>query len=130
MPTTNSNSSQDQVKKNKQKTHPILRNSCAIKWFRNHAKSQVLENTLNSIVDNQHKNKSLRNISEFNKNDMRSKHLYLKPDVLYSPTKVAKIEKLKEIFLQFDNDNSSNFYFLFIKKINHNKKIFVVYLWL
>jgi len=60
-------------------------------------------------VDNQHIFKNIKNSSDYIKEDQRSKHVYLKPDLLYSPSKVEKIKKLKEIFLEFDDDNSSNF---------------------
>lgn len=43
----------------------------------------------------------------FNLKDERSKHLYLRPDYLFKSDNVKKIQNLKEVFLEFDEDNSS-----------------------
>jgi len=65
------------------------------------------------VVDNKLVFKNLKDNSNFIKEDERSKHVYLKPDLLYSPSRVEKIKTLKEIFLEFDNDKSSKKLFTF-----------------
>jgi hypothetical protein len=78
-------------------------------WFKNHSKEIVLENTLNSIVDDKLKYKNLKKYSteiENIKNDDRSKHLYLQPNYIFQEENCEKIKKIKKVFLRFDEDSS------------------------
>jgi hypothetical protein len=43
------------------------------------------------------------------KTDERSKHIYLKPDYIFQGEICEKIKRLKDVFLQFDNDKSNKF---------------------
>ncbi len=92
--------------------HPVLRNSITIKWYRDRLNPRVISKSLNDFLN--YKNDNIPTTERINNLKMKSmkkkKNFDINPTFLFSQSTMKKINKLKEIFLEFDTDGSSNNY--------------------
>lgn len=69
--------------------HAMFKLSSNIKWLRERSSEDVIEKSVNSVIDS--KNKSI----------------VIRPKYLFAESKLNQIYKLKDLFREFDQDNSS-----------------------
>lgn len=92
--------------------HPALRNAHAIKWFRDRVSDKIVSKSLNSMLKNptmRDRDNSYVNLSKnagSPKTVLTGKEKILNPSLFFADTTINKIKKLKQIFMEFDTDNS------------------------
>ena len=101
--------------------HPIINNFDTIKWLRRRITKKSIERSVNTllpkdgepILEETKDSKEVRKrrfdvwFSSFLKPNDKFSNIKINPILLFSKITMNKVQKLKDIFLEFDGDNSS-----------------------
>jgi len=93
----------------------MFSNSESVKWLRDRSTKQIIAKSLNDYYLNNCTASNEENINFIKRNEITDnlkhelKHLSckIKPEYIFSQTKLNEVRNLKDIFLEFDRDKSS-----------------------
>ena len=72
--------------------NPILKRSSNVRWLRERSPEKIIEQSVNAYYEK------------------NNQSIIIKPDYIFPESKLNEINKLKELFREFDQDFSSKFF--------------------